>query len=40
MLENIKSSYILKIVFSDIKEKRQLQLVKYKKALQAKLEKI
>ena len=39
MLENIKSIYFLKIVFSDITEKRQLQIVNYNKALQFKLEK-
>ena len=39
MLEKIKSLYFLKIVFSNIIEKRQLQLVNYNKALQTKLEK-
>ena len=37
MLKNIKSSYILKIVFSKTKEKVKLNLLKYNKILQNKL---
>ena len=39
MLENIKSIYFLKNVFSNMKEKRQLQIVNYNKNLQNKLDK-
>ena len=34
MFENIKSSYILKIIFSFINEKRKADLIKYNKFLQ------
>ena len=37
MLENIKSYYIVKIVFEYIDEKQKLKLVKYNKSLQKKL---
>ena len=37
MLENVKSSYILKIVFSFVVEKLELKLVKYNKNLQQKI---
>ena len=32
MLENIKSSYFVKIVFSYVNEKKKLKLVKYNKS--------
>ena len=38
MLENIKSSYIVKIVFSYIYEKKKLKLVKFNKSLQRKID--
>ena len=34
MLQNIKSLYILKMIFSYINEKRKLNLIKYNKNLQ------
>ena len=34
MLKNIKSSYFTKIIFSFVKEKQKLQLIKYNKKLQ------
>jgi len=37
MLEYVKSSYILKIVFSYADEKQKLKLVKYNKSLQKKI---
>ena len=37
MLKNIKSSYILKIIFSKTNEKVKLNLLKYNKILQNKL---
>jgi hypothetical protein len=37
-LHNIKSSYNLKELFSFVDEKRKLELVKYNKSLQKKLE--
>ena len=36
MLENIKSSYFVKIVFSIVDEKKKLKLIKYNKKLQKK----
>ena len=38
MLENVKSSYFSKIVFSFIREKQKLKLVKRNKNLQKKLD--
>ena len=38
MLENIKSSYICKIIFSYINEKTKLKILKYNKSLQNKLD--
>ena len=38
MLDNVKSSYILKIFFSFVDEKRKLKLVKYNKNLQQKID--
>ena len=38
MLKSIKSSYIIKIVLSFIKEKHKLKLVKYNKSLQNKID--
>ena len=38
MLENIKSSYIVKIVFSYVDEKKKLKLVKCNKSLQRKID--
>ena len=38
MLENIKSSYILRFVLSFIKEEMKLKLIKYNKSLQEKME--
>ena len=38
MLENIKSHYINKLFFSHIDEKKKLEMVKYNKSLQNKLE--
>ena len=38
MLGNLKSKYIVKIIFSLIKEKVKLQIVRYNKSLQIKLE--
>ena len=37
MLNNIKSTYFAKVIFSNINDKRQLELVKYNKNLQKKL---
>ena len=37
MLKNIKSIYILKIIFSFIDEKQKLKLIKYTKSLQEDL---
>ena len=37
MLENVKSSYFSKIVFSYIDDKQKLKLVKYNKSLQKKI---
>ena len=37
MLEKEKTSYFIKIVFSFVKEKRCLELIKYNKNLQTKL---
>ena len=37
MLDNIKSKYILKIVLSNVSEKKKLDLIKYNKNLQTKL---
>ena len=37
MLENIKSSYILKIFFSFVVENQRLKLIKYNKSLQQKI---
>ena len=34
MLENIKSSFFIKIIFSFLDEKTKLKLVKYNKCLQ------
>ena len=34
MLENIKASYFLRVLFSFIDEKQKLKLIKYKKSLQ------
>ena len=38
MLENITSPYILKMVFNNIDEKRKLELVKYNKNIQNKMD--
>ena len=38
MLENVKSSYFAKIVFSYVDEKQKLKLVKYNKSLQQKID--
>ena len=38
MLDNVKSSYILKIFFSFVEEKKKLKLVKYNKNLQQKID--
>ena len=38
MLDNIKSSFFYKIVFSFIKEKSKLKIVKYTKNLQKKID--
>ena len=38
MLENIKSSYFSLLIFSNINEKRKLELIKYSKKLQKKLD--
>ena len=38
MLKNIKSSYITKILFDSLEEKRKLLLVKYNKTLQNKID--
>ena len=37
MLENIKSKYIINIIFTFIKERRKLKLVKHNKNIQNKL---
>ena len=37
MLKNIKSTFFVKIIFSNIIEKRLLQIVAYNKSLQTKL---
>ena len=37
MLEKEKTTYFIKIVFSFVKEKRCLELIKYNKNLQTKL---
>ena len=37
MLENIKSSYFIKIIFSYLDEKTKLKLMKYNKCLQNKI---
>ena len=39
MLENIKSLYFLKHIFSNMIEKRALKIIKYNKSLQTKLDK-
>ena len=39
MLENIKSLYFLKQIFSNLIEKRALKIIKYNKSLQTKLDK-
>ena len=38
MLENVKSSYITKIVFSFVDEKQKLKLIKCNKSLQQKID--
>ena len=38
MLKNIKSKYILKFIFSKTKEKIQLNIIKYNKVIQTKLD--
>ena len=38
MIDNIKSSYFIKIIFSLIDEKRKLKLIKYNKNMKNKLE--
>ena len=38
MLNNIKSSYILKLIFQKVANKKKLKLVKYNKILLRKLE--
>ncbi len=38
MLENVKSSYFTKIVFSFVDEKQKLKLVKYNKRLQKNID--
>ena len=38
MIDNIKSSYFIKIIFSFIDEKRKLKLIKYNKKFQNKLD--
>ena len=38
MLENIKSSYLVKNLFSILEERKKLEIVKYNKSLQDNLE--
>jgi len=37
-MENITSAYILKIIFNNIEEKRKLNIVKYNKNIQNKID--
>ena len=38
MLDNIKSSFFIKIIFSHIKEKRKLKIIRYNKRLQKNID--
>ena len=38
MLENVKSSYILKLFFMNIYERKKLKLIKYNKNIQIKID--
>ena len=38
MVENVKSLYFIKIVFSHIDEKKKLKIIKYNKQIQNKID--
>ena len=38
MLENIKSSYLVKNLFTNLEERKKLEIVKYNKSLQDNLD--